>query len=218
MLYPNHRTEPHLFDLSPQVWFSIGCRYLAESFLSTSLLQSPHNALNYNPWNTSSTDLSSSGSSFPVEEPTDSQDTSTSLPGNHNALQLPDYTGKIKKDGEYPVGRGGFADVFKGTLDLPSGECKVRGDLVCVTTKLIFCRWLSRFSKHASVTHDLNRKSARWWFYGEIIKRVPFLMLILPLWLLAHPPRDCNLAESQPWECTATAWCCLRFRPLHVAC
>jgi len=40
-------------------------------------------------------------------------------------LQLPDFTGKIRKEGEYPFGRGGFADVWKGVLDLPSGECKV---------------------------------------------------------------------------------------------
>ena len=91
------------------------------------MYQSPENALNYNPWE-SLTDLSSSDCFLSPIEPTDSPDSSISLAPNQNPLQLPDYTGQIKREGEYPVGRGGFADVWKCVLHLPSGEFKVRDD------------------------------------------------------------------------------------------
>jgi len=97
------------------------------SFFASELLpQSPENALNYNPWNTSPMDLSSSDSPLPPIEPTDSPDGPISPAPDQNALQLPDFTGKIRREDEYPVGRGGFADVWRGILNLPSGECKVR--------------------------------------------------------------------------------------------
>ncbi|KIM82176.1 hypothetical protein PILCRDRAFT_820544 [Piloderma croceum F 1598] len=84
---------------------------------------SPENALNYNPWNSSQMDLSSSGSPLPPIEPT--VDGPISPAPDQNVLQLPDFTGKIRREDEYPVGRGGFADVWRGILCLPSGECKV---------------------------------------------------------------------------------------------
>jgi hypothetical protein len=59
----------------------------------------------------------------------DSPDSSIPLAQNQNGLQLPDFTGRIEQEGEFPVGRGGFADVWKCVLNLPSGKCKVSGGL-----------------------------------------------------------------------------------------
>jgi serine/threonine protein kinase len=63
-------------------------------------------------------------------DPTDGSDSSVSLLPDQNTFQLPDFTGKIQKEGEYPVGQGGFADVWKGVLHLPSGEHKVLENLL----------------------------------------------------------------------------------------
>lgn len=99
-------------------------------YASELLPQSPENALNYNPWNSSTMDLSSSGSPLPPIEPTDSLDGPISPAPDQNVLQLPDFTGKIRREDEYPVGRGGFADVWRGILCLPSGECKVHSNFL----------------------------------------------------------------------------------------
>lgn len=39
---------------------------------------------------------------------------------------LPDLTGKVIREGEYPAGRGGYADVWKCAMRLDMDECKVR--------------------------------------------------------------------------------------------
>lgn len=44
-----------------------------------------------------------------------------------DALHLPDLTNLIRREGEYPAGRGGFADVWKGVLCNPTHERKVSG-------------------------------------------------------------------------------------------
>ncbi|KAF7976172.1 hypothetical protein HWV62_7324 [Athelia sp. TMB] len=38
---------------------------------------------------------------------------------------LPDLTGKLTKEGDYPAGRGGYADVWKCVMHQPMDECKV---------------------------------------------------------------------------------------------
>jgi len=100
--------------------------------------QLPQNSLDFDPWNASSADLSSPVSVCPAE-PANGSDTPISLAQNQDPLQLPNFTGKIRKADEYPFGRGGFADVWKGVLDLPSGECKVCCDShnMHMKTKLI---------------------------------------------------------------------------------
>jgi hypothetical protein len=46
-------------------------------------------------------------------------------------INVPDLTGKITREGDYPAGRGGFADVWKCVLRSQSDEynvsCCVRG-------------------------------------------------------------------------------------------
>ena len=59
----------------------------------------------------------------------DSLNSPVSQAPDQNVQQLPDFTGMIDREGDYPVGRGGFADVWKGILRRPSGECKVRCSL-----------------------------------------------------------------------------------------
>lgn len=40
-------------------------------------------------------------------------------------LDLPDLTGKITREGDFPAGRGGYADVWKCVMRLPLDECTV---------------------------------------------------------------------------------------------
>lgn len=39
---------------------------------------------------------------------------------------LPDLTGKVAREGDYPAGRGGYADVWKCAMRLEMDECKAR--------------------------------------------------------------------------------------------
>jgi hypothetical protein len=88
--------------------------------------QSPENDIHYNPWDTSLLDPSSSDDSGPIES-AEASDASISPGPNQNILHPPDLTGKITKESDYPVSGGSFADVFRGVLHVPQGECKVRG-------------------------------------------------------------------------------------------
>lgn len=108
---------------SPYVGYLL--RTFGGLYSNSSILQTPEEMLTYNPWNSDCVNLAGNNPNLDTAMPWIDIDSPVSPIQGQIVSRLPDFTGRIDREGEYPVGRGGFADVWKGMLRSGSGEQKV---------------------------------------------------------------------------------------------